>query len=144
MVFLTPVTFDPSYMWIPSSMADWRTTSLTSLSRPDKILGKNSTTLTSLPKALNMKAISMPMIPPPIITRDFGTSSTSRISLLVMISQRSPPGTGNLTGTAPVAMISFLYLMVPSIFFVLTPMVSSSFTKASPLITLMLCRSVRP
>ncbi len=68
-----------------------------------KILGAASRTVTLLPKARKIQANSIPMTPPPIMSKRGGTSERSRISSLDKTPGRSFPGMSSSAFTEPLA-----------------------------------------
>ena len=73
-----------------------------------RILGSISTTVTFVPMELKKLANSIPITPPPIITRLSGFSSSWRISRLVTTAPDSAsPGMGGTTADDPVQRSSF-------------------------------------
>ena len=75
-----------------------------SLSMLARMRSSASTTVTRQPRALNTEANSMPITPPPMMTRLWGSLSQSSSSSLVTTPGKSAPGIGGTAGVEPVAM----------------------------------------
>ena len=69
-----------------------------------RIFGSISTTVTFVPMELKKLANSMPITPPPMMTRSLGCSCRERISRLVTMTSPASfkPGMGGTTASLPV------------------------------------------
>ena len=88
---------------MPLPFSDCRKRLTIFLSKLGSISGRNSTTLTFVPKEEKMEANSMPTTPPPITQRLAGMWSIASISVEVSTPSQSIPGMGRRLGTDPVA-----------------------------------------
>ena len=111
-----------------------------SASTPGSMLGIISITVTGFPREANNVANSMPITPPPIITKLSGSSVIESTSSEVMTFSPSMPGIGGRAGALPVARISLSNV----IFSPSTSRVCSSTSFPKPFMTFTPCAFSSP
>ena len=90
-----------------------------SLSSVNKILSNNSTIVTFTPNEFKMEANSHPITPPPTIINDFGNSSISSNSSLVIILSDLCPKNWGIKDSEPVAIIILSHSIISLFTFIL-------------------------